>query len=193
MSELIYFLGAAALFCVLYFVVPRVFGAYLTYSGKRLVTCPETRTPFGVEVDAWHAALTAFRSKGPELRLTSCTRWPEREDCDQDCVFRIRVSPQDCLIKTMLTEWYKGKECAFCHRPFETIHWFDHKPAFLGPKGITIAWQDIRPEDLPEVLDTYKPVCWDCHIIETFRRDFSDVVIDRPEVTGVGARPGPPH
>ena len=42
-----------------YIVVPHVAGAYLKYRGMRVITCPETRTPAAIEVDATHAALTA--------------------------------------------------------------------------------------------------------------------------------------
>jgi hypothetical protein len=191
MSELTIIVIAIGLFSLGYFVVPRVLGAYLKYRGRRLITCPETRKPVGVDVDVKHAAYTALRSGRPELLLSSCTRWPEREDCDQDCLMQIRVAPADCLIRTILTEWYNGKTCFICRRSVGEYHWFDHKPAFLGPNGITVEWDQVSPEELPDVLATYKPVCWDCHICETFRREFSDMVVDRPCAASPGEGPRP--
>ena len=189
MPELTYLVLAIGLFCLVVFVVPRAIGVYLKFWGKRLVTCPETRTPVAVDVDAKHAAHTAVRSGRPELRLSSCSRWPERQECGQDCLLQVRMSPADCLVRTILTEWYKGKTCVFCRRSCGELHWFDHKPALLSPKGITMEWSEVNPEELPDVLATYKPVCWDCHICETFRREFSDIVVDRSYVVGAGEGP----
>ncbi len=87
----------------LYFVVPVVAGTYLKYRGKRVITCPETRKAAAVEMDAGHAALTAGL-RYPELRLKTCTRWPEREGCGQACLLQIRLSPEDCLIGNILTK-----------------------------------------------------------------------------------------
>jgi hypothetical protein len=33
---------------------------------------------------------------------------------------------------------------------------------------------------LPEVFLTYAPVCWDCHIAETLRREHPELIVDRP-------------
>src|ERR1041384_6164530 len=45
------------------------------YRGSRLVTCPETKKPAIVEVDALHASLTAT-VRLPDIRLENCSRWP---------------------------------------------------------------------------------------------------------------------
>src|SRR6185503_10341548 len=97
----------------LYLVVPFAAHAYLRYRGKRIITCPETRRPAAVQVDARHAALTAAISR-PELRLKTCSRWPEREDCGQECLLQVELSPEDCLVRNMLTSWYTGKRCVSC-------------------------------------------------------------------------------
>ena len=115
---LTYFILAIGLFCLVYFVIPRALGSYLKFRGRRLITCPETRTAVAVDVDAKHAAYTAVRSGQPELRLTSCSRWPEREDCGQECLLQVRMSPADCLMRTILAGWYQGKKCALCGRSF---------------------------------------------------------------------------
>ncbi|HEV2136486.1 MAG TPA: DUF1761 domain-containing protein [Terracidiphilus sp.] len=55
------------------------------YSGSRLVKCPQDQRPAAVSIDALHAAGTAVDGV-PELRLSSCTCWPERANCNQGCL-----------------------------------------------------------------------------------------------------------
>ena len=50
--------------------------AYTRYRGKRIITCPETRQPAAVHVNALKAAKEAIFSK-PNIRLDQCSRWPE--------------------------------------------------------------------------------------------------------------------
>ena len=58
---------------------------YERYSGGRPVTCPEDHRPAVVNIDLRHAAATATEGS-PRMRLCDCTRWPERSQCDQDCL-----------------------------------------------------------------------------------------------------------
>ena len=101
------------------------------------------------------------------------------------------MGPADTLVRTILTEFYKGKKCVFCGRSFSEVHVFDHKPALLDPKGVTVECTEVRPEKLPELLATHKPVCWNCHISETFRREFPDLVVDRSYTAKAGAESRP--
>lgn len=55
------------------------------YSGSRLVKCPQDRRPAAVSIDALHAAATGVDGC-PDLRLSSCTCWPERANCNQACL-----------------------------------------------------------------------------------------------------------
>jgi hypothetical protein len=68
-------------------LMPALWGweIYNRYRGSRAVACPETRQQVAVDFDAMHAAVTELGGK-PDLRLADCTRWPERADCDQDCI-----------------------------------------------------------------------------------------------------------
>lgn len=152
--------------------------AFMRFRGKRLVTCPETKKIVAVDVDATHAALT-IGCGIPELRLTSCTRWPERHDCGQECVAEIEFSPEESLARNILTNWYAGKSCAFCKTRFGEIHLTDHKPALLNTEGRTFEWSEIEPEKIPETLATHLPVCWNCHIAESFRHEHPELVTDR--------------
>jgi hypothetical protein len=191
MSGFTYFILALGMFCLVYYVMPPAIEAYVKFRGKRVITCPETRTPVGVKVDVKHAASTAAFSRRTDLRLTSCSRWPERQDCDQDCVLQVRMAPRDTLVRTILAQYYKGKKCVFCGRSFAEVNLFDHKPALLNLEGITLESTEVSPERLPDVLATHKPVCWNCHVSETFRREFSDLVVDRSHSASAGGGPRP--
>jgi hypothetical protein len=152
---------------------------YLRYQGKRVITCPETGQYAAVDLDAPHAAFTCLWNKA-DLRLTSCTRWPERRDCEQDCIQQIGLSPFGCQLRAMLTGWYKGKQCTYCHRAFDEIHWLEHQPALLAPGGKIVEWESIRPEAIPEALFTHQPVCWDCKVVEGFCAEHAELVVERP-------------
>ena len=156
----------------------RALRAYLKYRGTRLVTCPENHSPAAVEVDARYAAgKAAF--EGLDLKLASCSRWPEGQDCGRVCLRQIEASPENCLVRNILTKWYNDKECVYCRRPMGEIRWHAHKPALLSPEGKSVEWFEVRPETIPGVLATHQPVCWNCHISERFRLEHPDLVVDR--------------
>jgi hypothetical protein len=152
--------------------------AYFKFRGKRLVTCPETKQPEAVDVAAGESALGAFFNE-PTLRLQECSRWPERQDCGQDCLSQIEADPQNCLVWNIVGKWYEGKSCVFCHKPFGPLHHLDHAPALLGPDFKTSEWKEVSPQDLPRIFSTHQPVCWNCHVAETFRRLHPKLVTDR--------------
>jgi len=68
-------------------LMPALWGKqlYNTYRGVRAVNCPETHAPVSVRFNALRAAITGL-SGPPKLRLRNCSRWPEREDCGQECI-----------------------------------------------------------------------------------------------------------
>jgi hypothetical protein len=146
--------------------------------GKRVIECPETHRPAAVKVDALHAAAGALLGH-PELRLADCSRWPEKAGCGQECLSQISERPEDCLVKTLVTRWYAGKACALCGKPaWSTAP--ERKPALLSPANTTVSWCDVAPEDLPDVLANYRPVCWDCHVVETVERLHPGTWFTRP-------------
>lgn len=152
--------------------------AYFKYRGKRLVTCPETHTTEAVDVDEKEAALGLFLYE-PTLHLKQCSRWPERQNCGQECLSQVEADPENCLVWKIVSRWYEGKKCALCHKPFGPLHHLDHAPALLAPDRKTVEWTDIRPEQLPSVFSTYQPLCWSCHVTETFRRVHPELVVER--------------
>lgn len=151
---------------------------FFRFRGERIVTCPETQKPEAVNVAAGEAALGVFFNE-PTLRLKECSRWPERQGCGQDCLQQIEANAQNCLVWNMVSKWYEGKICVFCRKPIGPLHHLDHAPALLGPDFRTIEWKEVSPERLPEVFSTHQPVCWNCHVAETFRRLHSGLVTDR--------------
>jgi hypothetical protein len=154
--------------------------AYFKLRGKRLVTCPETEHPAAVDLDALHLAKDAVFGT-PQLRLSECTRWPERQGCGQECLKEIETAPQGCLVRRIVADWYAGKTCVICGKAVDTTEqWVGHVPALLGTDKKTLYWDKIAPETLPDVFQTHSPVCWSCHIAETFRRDHPELVVDRP-------------
>ena len=165
---------AAAVFAVVAFVK-----RYLQYRGKRVITCPETHCHEAVELDASLAAMSSLLDR-PDLKLANCTRWPERQDCAQDCIREIEKSPIGCQLRAMLDNWYKGKACIYCRRVFDEIHWFDHKPALQSPEGKIAEWEAIPSKSIPDVLLTHQPVCWNCKVVEDFRVEHPDLVTARP-------------
>ena len=147
--------------------------------GPRLVACPETGATVAVDLDLKYSAVHSAFGR-PHFRLADCTRWPEKAGCGQMCLGDLEAAPSDCLARTIAARWYAGKPCAYCHRTFGEIHWHDHKPALLDADGVTRQWTEVPAEALPEVLATHRPVCWNCHVVETFRRVHPDLVIERP-------------
>jgi len=168
-------LGATAL----YFGIRWLVRVSSRYRGTKIVTCPETGRPAIVEVDALHATLTSTVGP-PDVRLENCSRWPLKEQCGQNCLTDLDAAPVQCLVSGVLMRWYRGKTCVYCGKPFEELHWSDHRPALQSPEGSLVLWSGVPVENLSMVLDTHLPVCWNCYIAQSFRRDHPDLVVYRP-------------
>jgi hypothetical protein len=162
-----------------YFGIKWLVRAYSRYRGIRIVTCPETGRPAIVEVDALHASLTSTVGS-PDIRLENCWRWPLKEQCGQECLANLDVAPGQCLVSGVLMRWYRGKTCVYCSKPFEELHWIDHKPALHSPAGLLVTWSEVPIENLSTVLETHLAVCWDCYIAQSFRMNHPDLVVYRP-------------
>ena len=137
-----------------------------------------------VEVDALRASLTSTVGL-PDIRLQDCTRWPMQEKCGQECLVHLDVGPVECLVSGVLMRWYRGRNCCYCGKPMEELHWIDHKPALLSPDDLLVRWSGVSIENLSTVLNTHLPVCWDCYLVQSFRREHLDLVVYRPAANGV--------
>ena len=157
----------------------RAIRTYFKFRGKRIVSCPENHTAAAVEVSVAKAALESTVDE-PFLSLSKCSRWPEREHCGQACLAQIEEASRACLVNTIVNQWYAGKECVYCHAPFHELHWHDHAPALLDEENRTVEWKDVPPENLQQTFRTHLPVCWNCHMAQTFRRVHPELVVTRP-------------
>ena len=174
----VYTISLLVLLFVAWTVAGRLLITWLRQRGARAIVCPENRLPAGVAVNAGHAALTGLLG-AQQFRLSSCSRWPERAGCGQQCLSQIEASPEGCLVKKILVKWYEGKSCAFCGRHFAEIEWAGQKPALIRADRISVEWSRVPAEQLTETLETALPVCFACHMANTLVREQPDLVIDR--------------
>jgi hypothetical protein len=161
---------------------------YFRVRGTRVVVCPETHKPVAVKVDAAHAAATAMWEQ-PDLALKACTRWPERQDCDQGCTAQIAASPEETLAFHIARKGFADKTCALCRRPLPVLEHGGPRPGLMNaasPAHEITPWDEMPAEALPQALETYLPVCASCQVAETFRKQFPDLAIDRKEHPTVG-------
>ncbi len=158
----------------------RALRAWRTARGVRLVTCPETRQPAAVTIDAGQAALTAFIEGDPTVHLASCSRWATREHCDEPCIGDVRANGRAAAIDSIASQWFAGKACTLCGSAIPKESLVGHHAALIERDGVTTEWTDVKPEQLPALFSTHRPVCWDCHVAEQFRRSFPELVVDRP-------------
>jgi len=173
------FAAALLLTAAAFLVVSGFFRTLWKYRGKRVVVCPETDLPAAVDVDALHAAQWQAVMGEPDLRLKACSRWPERAGCGQVCLAQIESAADGCLARSMVTSWYDGKSCAFCRHPIEAIVWHERPPGVVDAEGRTRLWKETPVEELPGLFATGRPVCWRCHIVESFRREYPELVVER--------------
>ena len=177
MAGEVYLLVALVVVAVAYLMSP--VREVLRFRGKMLVTCPETRKPAAVKVATWRATLAALLGRR-DIELSNCSRWPEREDCGQDCICQITADPESHRVWSIASQWFDGKKCVYCRKPIEKVSHFDRRPALLNAERKTIEWDRIPAEKLPEALCGCLPVCWSCHITETFLREHPERVVFRP-------------
>lgn len=152
---------------------------YVSYRGRRVVMCPETHEPVDVELDAWRAARERTLDVEAKLKLQSCSRWPEKEDCGQECIAQIDESPEGTLMRNILVSWFRWKACALCGHAIGPIQWHDQMPGLRAPDGKLREWEGVAAADLPAILATHHAVCWNCLLAESFRRDHPALVTDR--------------
>jgi hypothetical protein len=177
MTAAVYLLLTVVATGALFLALAPLIRAWWTARGQRLVICPETMEPAAVEIDPVDAAFQALL-KTREIHLQSCIRWPEKAGCGQACVSQIAAAPRGCLIRSVLTEWYEGKSCALCGKEL-SVDFAEHKPALLTPERISSEWTDLRVADIPEILATHRPICWDCHVVETLYRMHPELITAR--------------
>jgi hypothetical protein len=88
-----------------------VLPTYRRFRGKWVVTCPEAREPAGVEVDAAHVAASAWGGR-LDLRLKSCSRWPKKANCGQECLAEVERDAE-----ATGSRWFRVQSCVSCGSP----------------------------------------------------------------------------
>jgi hypothetical protein len=148
-----------------------------SFDGVRLVTCPETGNVAAVGFNRSRAALTALLHQEADVQLAHCSRWTSRGPCEQACLTQAKAC--DSALTTLVGRWSAGHGCALCGSPLVEAPFVRHHVALRSCDGATREWTDVVPETLPETLRTGQPVCWNCHIAETFRRRHPELITDR--------------
>jgi hypothetical protein len=147
--------------------------------GARVVVCPETQKPVSVRVDVGHAVASAVWEK-PDLRVSACSRWPERQDCDQPCVQQIETAPEETSPKAIAAHFFKTERCAICAQSIEPLSSLALQPGFMDPVTHKVeSWNELQPQDLPQAIASRRPLCANCTLAEGFRQRFPERVTDR--------------
>jgi hypothetical protein len=140
---------------------------YYRNRGLQPVACPETGEPADVEVDRKSAFMTALRGV-EHSQLQSCSRWPEKDDCGQECLEQLEDSPEN--IDRFLTKWYEGKTCATCNRALTASDWRRSRLAVLNQEEQLFELRHMFLETLQSALQDMRPLCWNCHQEERERQ-----------------------
>jgi len=140
--------------------------AYRTFRGMRVLTCPENQQPAAVEVEAWHAALSAILGR-PAPRVRDCSRWPERRQCDQGCVRVILGAPNATLVENIVANWCRYNACMCCGAPLAKLRVGRHQPHLINQDLHIFDWNEVPPQELPQTLRRCEPVCETCLVAET--------------------------
>jgi hypothetical protein len=146
---------------------------WLALRGERVVTCPDNQKHAGVQV--------VVRRAGAQLCLRSCSRWPEKAGCGQECLRQIEAAPADCLVRTIADRWYQGKACVSCGRPIGHVEWGPNQPALISADKKSVEWKEVPADRLFETLEASAPLCFACHMANTLVREHPELAIERSQ------------
>ncbi len=147
---------------------------YYKNRGRHSVTCPDSGQPVDVEVDNKFAFWTALRGQ-EHSRLESCSRWPEKGECGQECLQQLEPSPEN--FDRLLTKWSEGKRCTICERAITPADWRQGRLAVLNQHQELFELRDLPAEDLQAALQRTSPLCWSCHQEESARQTVTHRVL----------------
>jgi hypothetical protein len=82
----------AIILCSAIFFVVRMFVKFRQFRGPSQVLCPETGSIAIIRINALRAAVSGAVAN-PDLYVSECSLWPERQGCGQDCVCMISLAP----------------------------------------------------------------------------------------------------
>ena len=156
MTILVLLLVSFAIICVRIVLPPN---GYLT--SQRMLTCPETGRSVRVKIDIGHRLRTLLGGH-ERLRLRSCSRWPERSVCGQECLLQVNLDPE--ILEHILQTWYDAKTCALCSQKLREQDWRRGRFSAVDVEGRFFCGSELPLHDLPMALAHYRPVCWSCHL-----------------------------
>lgn len=140
--------------------------SYFKNRGRRAVTCPDNHREVDVELDRKFAFWTALRGQ-EHTRVESCSRWPEKVDCGQECLAQVDPTPEN--LDRLLTLWSEGKTCAVCSRALTPCDWRQGRLALLDEKNSFFEMRQFSFDEIPAALENMRPLCWICHQEERVR------------------------
>lgn len=160
----LFFLGA-----VLVNGLPVAFSlqSYYQNRGRQSAICPDSGQPADIETDNEYAFWTALRGQ-EHSRLKSCSRWPDKGDCGQECLAQVNPSPEN--VNRLLSKWYEGKSCAICERSLAASDWRRSRLALLNEQHKLFELRHMHLDDLQSTLQHMRPLCWNCHQEERARQ-----------------------
>jgi hypothetical protein len=141
--------------------------SYFKNRGRRSVVCPDNGRPVDVEVDRAFSFRTALRGK-EHTRLRSCSRWPEKSDCGQECLAQVDPTPEN--LERLLVSWYDGKACGICGRLLVAFDWQRGRMGLLDKDYKLIELRQFELTGLSAALPNHRPLCWTCHQEEKARQ-----------------------
>jgi hypothetical protein len=91
-----------------------------------------------------------------------------------------KSNPHDAAMTAQLKHFFEGKQCAACSRPIPPVHAGELRPGLRNANTHeAIAWADIPAANLSTTLESHVPICSNCLILETFRLQHPELVVDR--------------
>ena len=157
---------------------------YYRNRGRQAVKCPGNGQPADVELDSHFAFWTALRGL-EHTRLQSCSRWPEKGDCGQECLSQLEPSPEN--LERLLVKWYEGKTCAICGCGLTRADWQRSRLGVLDEAQQLLELRDMDVYDLQTELEHTRPLCRNCHQAERARQPVEHRVL-RGDRFGMASR-----
>ena len=161
--------------------------SYFQNRGRQSAICPENGEPVDIEVDRKFSFWTALRGQ-EHSRLKSCTRWPHKGDCGQECLAQVDPSPEN--VERLMLGWYKGRVCGICARNITPSDWRRGRLAWLDEQHKLVDLRQVNLRQLQSALEEMRPLCWACHQEERVRQAVSPRVLkgDRHGLEPAAAR-----
>jgi hypothetical protein len=107
------------------------------------------------------------------------TAWRQHRDLPVADTRVAAVHRSSVDIDRQVVEWAKNRPCAMCGTRLRDAASSRHHLALLDPGGGTREWTAVAADALPLALATCLPVCWNCHIAQTFRLQHPELVTER--------------